>query len=795
MKKFLIVLLVFNFVLSISNIWAQKFKLSIENIMQDPKWMGASPENIYWAEDGTKIYFTWNRTQAKEDSLFAYNTKDGKIKSLSIEEQKNLPPQYGFYNKNRTEKIFEKNGDIFLLNLDTGKKQQITNTNDRESNPRFSFDEKKIIYTMNENLYAWTLSTGETNQLTDFRKGVKAPDSKEPLTDQEKYLKKEELKLFGVLRERVEDRERREKLSQQFMPKRPKEIYIQEKNVGSIQLSPDENFVTFRLDKMPKISKAVIVPNYVTESGFTEDINARAKVGREQTTYEFGIYDVVKDTVYFVDTKSIPGIFDKPVYLKEYKTGADSTKKEKKKEEPRGVLFNGPIYSENGMHALLVIKSLDNKDRWIVLLDPASGKLKSLDRQHDDEWIGGPGIGWGTGNVGWLNDNKRIYYQSEESGYSHLYTLNILTGEKKQLTNGKFEVSDPQLSRDKNFFYYTSNEVHPGERHFYRMPVDGGQAEKITNMTGSNEVTISPDESTLAIRYSYSNKPWELFVAENRVGAKPKQITFSTSKEFNSYQWRDPQIVTFKARDGENVYARLYKPEIAKANKAAVIFVHGAGYLQNAHKWWSEYFHEYMFNNFLVDNGYTVLDIDYRASSGYGKNWRTDIYRNMGGKDLSDQVDGVKYLIDQHNIDAKRIGIYGGSYGGFITLMAMFKEPDVFAAGAALRPVTDWAHYNHGYTSNILNIPTLDSIAYERSSPIYYANGLKGALLICHGMIDDNVHFQDVVRLSQKLIELGKENWELAIYPLESHGFIEPSSWTDEYKRIFKLFEQNLNKK
>jgi dipeptidyl aminopeptidase/acylaminoacyl peptidase len=165
----------------------------------------------------------------------------------------------------------------------------------------------------------------------------------------------------------------------------------------------------------------------------------------------------------------------------------------------------------------------------------------------------------------------------------------------------------------------------------------------------------------------------------------------------------------------------------------------------------------------------------------------------MGGKDLTDNVDAAKLLVDKYNVDPKRIGVYGGSYGGFITLMGMFTTPDVFAAGAALRPVTDWAHYNHRYTSNILNVPYADSIAYVKSSPIYHAEGLKGALLMCHGMVDTNVHFQDVVRLSQRLIELGKDNWELAVYPVENHGFVEPSSWTDEYKRILKLFEDNLN--
>ena len=192
------------------------------------------------------------------------------------------------------------------------------------------------------------------------------------------------------------------------------------------------------------------------------------------------------------------------------------------------------------------------------------------------------------------------------------------------------------------------------------------------------------------------------------------QLTSGQSESFKSYAWRDPQLVTFKAQDGAMVPARLYTPDSKVKNGAAVIFVHGAGYLQNVHKWWSSYFREYMFHNLMTDLGYTVIDIDYRASSGYGRDWRTGVYRHMGGKDLSDQVDGAKYLVAEHGVDANKIGIYGGSYGGFITLMALFNEPETFKAGAALRSVTDWAHYNHGYTSNILNEPALDPIAYRR---------------------------------------------------------------------------------
>lgn len=426
-------------------------------------------------------------------------------------------------------------------------------------------------------------------------------------------------------------------------------------------------------------------------------------------------------------------------------------------------------------------------------LDAATGKLKLIDRQRDEAWIGGPGIGYGA-TLGWIND-ALFYFQSELTGYAHLYTYNTVTQTKNALTSGKYEVQDLALSKNKDFFYLLTNEEHPGKQNWYRIKTDGSKKEKITSMTGGYDVRLSPDEKWIAYRYSYINKPWELYIQENAPGKQPIQVTFkSMSDAFKAYPWKEPRIITIPASDGEQVYARIYEPSGDKKNNAAVIFVHGAGYLQNVHYWWSQYFREYMFNNLLADKGYTVLDIDYRASSGYGRNWRTGIYRFMGGKDLDDHVDAAKFLVNQKGIDPGRIGIYGGSYGGFMTLMALFTKPDVFKAGAALRPVTDWAHYNHGYTSNILNEPFTDSIAYARSSPINFASGLKNHLLICHGMVDVNVHFQDAVRLTQRLIELGKDNWELAPYPMEDHGFVEPSSWTDEYKRILKLFDNTLLK-
>ena len=150
-------------------------------------------------------------------------------------------------------------------------------------------------------------------------------------------------------------------------------------------------------------------------------------------------------------------------------------------------------------------------------------------------------------------------------------------------------------------------------------------------------------------------------------------------------------------------------------------------------------------------------------------------------------------LVDKYDVSPGRIGLYGGSYGGFITLMAMFNEPDVFTAGAGLRSVTDWAHYNHGYTTRILNNPYDDNEAYERSSPIYLADGLRDHLLIQHGVHDDNVHFQDSVRLAQRLLELKKDNWEIMIYPVEAHSLRnEEYNRLDVMRRRVKLFNRVL---
>ncbi len=768
--------------------------LSVTRIMRDPKWMGTSPTNISWGNDSKTIFFNWNPEQSVSDSLY-YVTKDNlqPRKTTLAQRQERIVPANITYNSNRTAFVYEKEGDIFLGDTRTRAVRRITRTLDVESNPVFSFLDSKLVYTLNQNLYSWEISTGQTAQLTNFQKGNSPPRplAADNANAQEKWLRQDQLNTFDVLRTRKIKRDFTDSAAA-HAPKTAslKMLYTGSNNLLGADISPDGTTVMYRLYK-PGQGKNTVVPNYVTESGFTEEIAGRTKVGAPEGSIELMVYQPSLDTVFSIKPDQLPGIRDIPAFYADY---PEAYKKMKKDSALRDVYFSKPKWSAKGSHAVIEAYSLDHKDRWLILFDPQTRKITALDRQHDDAWIGGPGTGgiFFQGNSGWTNEDN-FWFQSEVTGYAHLYTIEVSTGIKKALTSGQYEVQDARLGADKKYFYISTNEVHPGEQHYYRLPVNGGTPERLTTLVGAIETVLSPDEKTIAFLHSYSNRPWELYVQENKPGSSAVQVTNKAmSEEFASFPWMDPKVITFAARDGATVYARVYKPAVAAATHPAVLFVHGAGYLQNAHKWWSSYFREYMFNNLLAAKGYTVMDIDYRGSAGYGRDWRTGIYRFMGGKDLTDQEDAVKYMVDSLGVNAAHVGLYGGSYGGFITLMGMFTAPGTFAAGAALRPVTDWAQYNHGYTSNILNEPFTDSIAYRRSSPIYYAAGLRGHLLICHGMVDTNVNFQDAVKLSQRLIELGKDNWEIMGYPMEDHGFLEPSSWTDEYKRIFKLFETTL---
>ena len=761
------------------NINAQN--LQLEQIMKGNEFIGNQPENHRWSIDGSTIYFDWNPKNEIGNSTYFWNSS---MKEPQVLEE--LDVEIDDSNQKEYEVVYyTKAGNLYAYNRKNKSSKKVIVATDRIYNVERSNNPDVIFYQQSRNVFQLNVKDFSIIQLTNFKTGSES----EKRNQTESYLDKQQKELFQFVRDNQKKEDWYEAKYQKNKETLIKEIYYGKSALEQLKPSPDGKFITFRLSdyESPKPTK---VEHFITDDGYTSNKTARSKVSIDNfSKHKMGIYNIEKDTVYYVSFSKLTGIMDYPAYYQEYDDLKDKEKEEK------AVVMVSPIYNKTGTKAVFELRSQDNKDRWIVQLNLNSGEITELDHQHDEAWIGGPGIpnySFGGGTLGFLKDNETIYFQSEATGFSHLYTLNLNSKKKTQLTSGNWEVRDVKLSQDLKTFYITTNTNHPGNREFYKLDSETKKMTPILTNDGACEVELSPNEKQLLIRYSYKNKPWELYLADNKPNPTLKQITHSTTKEFESYPWKNPNVITFKAEDGNTVYARLYEPKQAIKNKAAIIFVHGAGYLQNAHNYWSSYHREFMFHNMLTDLGYTVLDIDYRGSDGYGRDARTGIYRHMGGLDLSDQLDGKKYLVENFGIDANRVGIYGGSYGGFITLMALLTKPNEFKAGAALRSVTDWAHYNQGYTANILNFPETDSIAYKRSSPIYFAENLQDKLLMLHGMVDDNVQFQDVVRLSQRFIELGKKDWDLAVFPVEAHGFKETYSWVDEYRRILDLFNKNL---
>ncbi|MFB6249255.1 MAG: prolyl oligopeptidase family serine peptidase [Salinibacter sp.] len=774
---------------------AQPSPLSVEQIMQAPeRWVGDWPENARWHENGQTLYFDWNpKGQFQSDSLYKVPRGGGEPTKVPPAERRSHPPTFdGWHHGERVytaddrKKVYAADGDLYLYDRAADTRTRLTDTRAEESAPRFTSSGDRVVFRREDNLFALTLSTGLIRQRTDLRPGAE-PDEPEP-TPREQFLKNQQTTLFETIREQKQEEARADTLERRDRQADdpPPTVYTGEHEVDHLRLDPTGRYVTFALRAEPEAAAPTKVIDYVTATGHAEVLEARPKVGIPPDDVSLHVQDLKRDTTYEVNLHQLPGAYDVPDYRNEQDVALDSS------EAKRALYSYGPFWSPDGDHAVLVVRADNNKDRWIARLDPATGSLTVLDRQHDDAWIGGPGIGsyGGAGTVGWMPGTDRFYFQSEATGYSHLYSVNVETGETTQLTSGDFEVHDARLSRDGSTWTFTSTRHSPHERHLYRMPADGGSMTRLTQAAGTHDPALSPDGRRLATLYTTSTQPADLYLKAAAADASLARITESPTEAWRAYDWRDPETTHFEASDGTDVPVHVFRPD--SSNGAAVLFVHGAGYLQNVKNAFTPYFREYMFHNLLVDLGYTVINVDYRGSAGYGRDWRTAVYRHMGGRDLQDYVDASEWLTNTEGIPPERQFIYGGSYGGFMTLMALFTAPDHFGGGAALRSVTDWAHYNDVYTSNILNTPQTDSVAYARSSPIYHAAGLEDPLLMPHGLVDTNVHPQDIFRLTQRLIELGKTDWELALYPVEGHGFEAPSSWTDEYRRILELIERSV---
>lgn len=647
---------------------------------------------------------------------------------------------------------------------------------------RWSDDEKEIRFADNQQreLYSIDPESGTLRQLTQLF--TPAAEQNNKLKEE---LKKEQAELFDFVKKRKADRDTalarqiRDSVGHPFVTP----LKANERMTG-LDVSTNGKYVTYMVFVPRADTTPTIYVDYVTESGFAEQRTSRPKVGDPQAQNRLAI--VKADALSIPDSVKITWVdtagFGKPVTATQYQ------------------------WNRQGTRLVAEFVSMDYKDRWIALIDPATGKrTKDLQHDHDDAWFGGSTTGGQGGNAWfqWLPDGETLAVTSETDGWAHLYLV-AMDGTTRQLTKGDWEIRTVSLSRDGTKWWISSNMEHPNEVHLYTLPLNGGELARIDRLGegemfgqgfGGQPYVMTPDEKVMAFRFSNARELTDLYV-QTFGGSSATRVTKSGTDAFYRIAWAASDFVKFNDGDGKPVYARVYRPKAQHTNRPAVFEIHGAGYAQAVHKAFAgSSAHGGSLNaQYWTDRGATYVVLDYRGSAGYGRDMRAAIYRSMGDKDVKSAVDGVKYLAQNYNVDPKHVGLFGCSYGGFFTLMAMFKHPGTFEAGVAQCSVTDWAHYNHWYTSRILNgSPTQDSTAYRQSSPIYFASGLKDKLQIQHGLVDGNVEFQDAIRLTQRLIELGKD-FELVTYPIEAHGWTNRWSKLDSQRRLAKLFNETLFK-
>lgn len=739
--------------------------LTVRDIMREPSIAGMRPESERLSPDGKYVVYAWNAEGKEPRNLYIVNS-DGTSARILVNaeanyEQRTLPPEsklnYGLITRDDFTKAREKNlggvdispdskrilflqnTDIYFLDLENNAKpRRVTRTQGFEGGARWLSNDA-ILYSSGGNYFVLNLKETSLVQVT------------------------------------------KEANPQAFV------------SIFNVNPTKDGKMLAYVLSDGSR-QRALFVPNYLDE--FVQANSTRR--GLTEQKIFVTLTDGSREKPFEINLPKAEGAG----YVRGLRWAADNSS-----------LIVDRIDKDLKRRQLFYIHNVGSKAEQTILIT----------EETDAKWIA-PLSSIVEPNP---KNDAQIIFGSERDGFNHLYLATLERAKKEPNPTGEIRQENPsdagfttkvgvkqltkgnwQVEWAKWFFadtlVYSSTQNGAATRDFLMVKTDGKiyPMFEMPEKSLKNNTQLSETNYVLLYEDSKWNQPTELFTYKQCVNCneipKSGQITNTTPESFKQIKWNEPKFIDIPTRDGKVVKSKVYLPSNFDKSKKypLVVFVHGAGYLQNTINGWNNYYREFMFNDLLTRRGYVVLDIDYRGSAGYGRDWRTDVHDFLGGKDYDDHLDAIDYAVKNYSVDGKRVGVYGGSYGGFMAGMLVLRAPDKIAASAALRPVFDWKNYyaaNPVYTMERLGLPEKNVEAYKRSSPIAYAENLQKPLLILHGLVDDNVHAQDSIQMIEKLMRLEKTSYfDAMLYPSENHGFARPSSWADEYERILNFFEKHL---
>jgi len=434
-------------------------------------------------------------------------------------------------------------------------------------------------------------------------------------------------------------------------------------------------------------------------------------------------------------------------------------------------------------------QSRDQKDLVLLAYDITSGESRQLLSEHEDTFINL------HHDLRFLESSEQFLWTSERSGFRHLYRYGLNDGGVQQLTHGDWEVIEVEaVDEAGGWAYFTGTLTGPEQRHLYGVPLAGGEVQQLTQRIGTHDVRMAKSGAAYVDAFSSRTQPTQVSV-HDAGGQRLAWLSENAVRDDHPYA---PYLAahgetvrgTLNARDGQTLHWQMTRPNDFDPGRRYPVIVHvyGGPTAQFVSDSWSG---RILIEQFWVQQGYLVFTLDNRGVPHYGKAFQEPVYKRLGIVDVEDQMRGVGWLKQQDFVDGERVGVFGWSYGGYMTLMLLMQNPGAFAAGAAGAPVTDWALYDTHYTERYMGTPLADAEPYRLGDVLTYAGQLSDPLLLVHGMADDNVLFTNSTRLMQGLQQAAIP-FELMTYPGGKHGLVGENVRVHLYRTITGFFDRHL---
>lgn len=719
----------------------QATELPMERIFADPVLSGTTPKSLSYSPDGSRItYLKGKSSDANRLDLWQYQIKTGKH-SLLVD----------------SDSLFS--GPETLSDEEKARRERLRLFASGIVSYSWSKDGQALLFPLNGDLYYFNLASKKSKKLTET-KGFETDAQISPKGRFVSFVREQNIYVLDL----TTGQETQLTKDGQGTIKNGMAEFVAQEEMGRMTgywWAPDDSKIAFTQFDDSGVAEVVRNEIYADEIKL---VNQRYPyAGAANVKIKLGVVGVAGATVNWLDHGK-----EQDIYL------------------PR------VAWTQNPNLLTYQWQSRDQQHLELRLVDLVSQSEKVLLQEKSATWVNL------HNDLHFLKDQKSFVWASERSGFKHLYLYDLNGNMKQQLTDGDWIVNHLETVDEKNGqIYFSGRKDTPLEAHLYQLSLSDGSIKRLTEAGSSHAVVVAKDGSGFLDTFSSVSQLPEVHL-KNRDG---KTIEVVASNQLNAEHpltpyWPalvKPRFGTLQAKDGQTLHYRVFEP--AKLDPAAkypvVVSVYGGPGAQRVTNSWS---HKDLYFQYMVQRGYIVFQLDNRGSENRGKKFEDPIYKKLGVVEVEDQITGVEYLRTLPYVDAKRIGVYGHSYGGYMAIMAMFKASDYFAAGVSGAPVTDWTLYDTHYTERYLGHPASNAQGYTDSAVFPYADGLKGSLLIYHGMADDNVLFANSTKLFSQLQQSGKQ-FEMMTYPGSKHAMFGQQVQTHLHRTITTFFDRELRDK